>query len=167
MFVAVMVLLLGGAGAAAWGRGGVTESRGVTGEPTREFRAPPRKVRTVAPATRRSVDSLAASVRDSVAMLMGQPPAAQEPVHVQRSPNGSQEVNVPAPLQRRDPLARQIEQMLPTTPSDPETPPPPPPSASLNRAGAAAEVSAANALARIDSATRRDVRPTFNTSRRP
>lgn len=159
MLVAIVVLLLGGAGAAAWGRGGVTESRGVTDKPTREFRAPPRKAR-VAPASRRSVDSVAASVRDSVALLIGQPPISQQPVQVQRSPTGSQEVNVPAPLQRRDPLARQIEQMLPSAPPDPEAPPPPP-SASLNRAGAAAEMSAANALTRIDSATRKDVRPTF------
>jgi Tfp pilus assembly protein PilF len=166
LVVALVVLLVAGGAAAALGRGGVTESRGVTGEPTREFRAPLRKARVApAPATRRSVDSLAAAVGDSVALLIGQPPVQERPVQVHRSPTGSQEVNVPAPLQRSDPLARQIEQMLPRTPApEPETPPPPPPSASLNKAGLVAEITAANARARIDSATRKDVKPTFNAN---
>jgi hypothetical protein len=163
MLFAVVVLLFAGAGAAAWGRGaGVIESRGVTGEPTREFRPPPHKARVAPPRPRASVDSVAASVRDSVALMIGQPPARQQPIQVQRSSTGSQEVTVPAPLQRRDPLARQIEQMLPTTPPvDSEPPPPPPPSASLNSVGAVADASAARAAARIDSATRKDVRPSF------
>ena len=160
MIVALVLLITAGAAGAAMTRGGVTESRGVTDEPTREFRAPPRKKRVTLP-TRRSVDSLAASVRDSVALLIGQPPAA--PVRSSTGA-GSQEVNVPAPLQRSDPLARQIEQMLPNTrQSEPDAPLPP--AASLNRAGAAAEQSAANALARIDSATRKDVSPTFSAKK--
>jgi hypothetical protein len=111
---------------------------------------------------RPSVDSLAAAVRDSVALLIGQPPAA--PVRSSTG-SGSQEVNVPAPLQRSDPLARQIEQMLPSTrQAEPEAPLPPSPG--LNRAGAAAEQSAASAMARIDSATRKDVSPTF-TAKKP
>ncbi len=157
MLVVLAVLITAGAAAAAMGRGGVTESRGVADAPTREFRPAPRKPRA-ARVVRPSVDSLAASVRDSVALLMGQPPAPPPPP--QRGTSGSsQEVNVPAPLQRSDPLARQIEQMLPTRQAEPETPLPP--SASLNRAGAAAEMSAARAMARIDSVTRRDVSPTF------
>ena len=161
MLVALVLLISAGAAAATMTRGGVTESRGVADEPTREFRAPPRKKR-VAPVARPSVDSLAASVRDSVALLIGRPPAA--PVR-STTGSGSQEVNVPAPLQRSDPLARQIEQMLPSTrQAEPEAPLPP--SANLNRAGAAAEHSAANAMARIDSATRRDVSPSF-TAKRP
>ena len=160
MIVALVLLITAGAAGAAMTRGGVTESRGVTDEPTREFRAPPRKKRVTLP-TRRSVDSLAASVRDSVALLIGQPPAA--PVRSSTGA-GSQEVNVPAPLQRSDPLARQIEQMLPSN-RQPEPDAPLPPSASLNRAGAAAEQSAANALARIDSATRKDVSPTFSAKK--
>ena len=158
MLVALAVLITAGAAAAAINRGGVTESRGVADAPTREFRPAPRKPRP-AKTSRASVDSVAAVVRDSVALLIGTPPA---PVpQAQRGPGGSQEVNVPAPLQRSDPLARQIEQMLPTTrQADPETPLPP--AANLNRAGAAAEVSAASAMARIDSVTRRDVSPTFN-----
>ena len=156
MIVALVLLITAGAAAATMSRGGITESRGVADEPTREFRAPPRKKR-VAAAERRSVDSLAASVRDSVALLIGQPPAA--PIRSSTG-SGSQEVNVAAPLQRSDPLARQIQQMLPTT-REAEPDAPVPPSAGLNRAGAAAEQSAANAQARIDSATRKDVRPTF------
>jgi hypothetical protein len=154
--MALVVLLVAGGAAAALGRGGVTESRGVTGEPTREFRAPPRRPRaTAAPVVRPSVDSLAAAVRDSVAMLMGQPPADKGP------PTESPEVNVPAPLERRDPLARQIQQMLPTTrEAEPEAPLPP--AAGLNRAGYVAELTAASARARIDSATRKDVKPTFS-----
>jgi hypothetical protein len=156
MIVVLAVLITAGAAAAAIGRGGVIESRGVADAPTREFRPAPRKSRP-ARAVRRSVDSLAASVRDSVALLIGQPSA---PVPPQRGTSGSQEVNVPAPLQRSDPLARQIEQMLPTTrQAEPETPLPP--AANLNGAGAAAERSAASAMARIDSVTRRDVSPTF------
>ena len=160
MIVALVLLISAGAAAAAMTRGGVTESRGVTDEPTREFRAPPRKKR-VTPAARRSVDSLAASVRDSVALLIGRPPAA--PVRSSTG-SGSQEVNVPAPLQRSDPLARQIEQMLPSSrQAEPDAPLPP--TGSLNRAGAAAEQSAANALARIDSATRKNVSPTFSAKK--
>lgn len=155
MIVALVLLVSAGAAAAAVGRGGVTESRGVTGEPTREFRPPPRKARVARP-VQPSVDSLAASVGDSVAMMIGQPATPN------RASTGLQEVNVPAPLQRTDPLARQIQQMLPTTrQEEPEAPLPP--AAGLNRAGAAAEVSAANARARIDSATRKDVKPTFPT----
>ncbi len=161
MIVVLAVLITAGAAAAAINRGGVTESRGVADAPTREFRPAPRKQRP-ARVVRPSVDSLAAAVRDSVALLIGTPPAAPPPA--QRGPGGSQEVNVPAPLQRSDPLARQIEQMLPTTrQAEPDTPLPP--AASLNRAGAAAEVSAANAMARIDSATRRDVSPTFSAKK--
>src|SRR5687768_14236639 len=158
MIVVLAVLITAGVAAAAINRGGVTESRGVADAPTREFRPAPRKTRP-ARVTRPSVDSLAAAVRDSVALLIGTPPA---PVpQAQRGPGGSQEVNVPAPLQRSDPLARQIEQMLPTTrQAEPETPLPP--AASLNRAGAAADMSAASAMARIDSATRKDVNPTFS-----
>ena len=160
MIVALAVLITAGAAAAAINRGGVTESRGVADAPTREFRPAPRKQRPTR-VVRPSVDSLAAAVRDSVALLIGTPPAAPPPA--QRGPGGSQEVNVPAPLQRSDPLARQIEQMLPTRQAEPDTPLPP--AASLNRAGAAAEVSAAHAMARIDSATRRDVSPTFSAKR--
>jgi len=152
------VLITAGVAAAAINRGGVTESRGVTDAPTREFRPAPRKTRP-ARVARPSVDSLAASVGDSVALLIGTPPA---PVpQSQRGPGGSQEVNVPAPLHRSDPLARQIQQMLPA-PRQAEPEAPLPPAASLNRAGAAAEVSAATAMARIDSATRKDVSPTFS-----
>ncbi|HJU67567.1 MAG TPA: tetratricopeptide repeat protein [Gemmatimonadaceae bacterium] len=156
MLVALVLLISAGAAAATMSRGGVTESRGVADAPTREVRTPPRKKRaprTVEP----SVDSLAAAVRDSVALLIGQPPA---PPPRSSTGSGSQEINVPAPLQRSDPLARQIQQMLPSTrQAEPETPLPP--GASLNRAGAAAEQTAASAMARIDSATRRDVRPNF------
>jgi hypothetical protein len=157
--VVLAVLITAGAAAAAMGRGGITESRGVADAPTREFRPAPRKPRAPR-VVRPSVDSLAASVGDSVALLIGQPSAPP-----QRGSTGSQEVNVPAPLQRSDPLARQIEQMLPTRQAEPETPLPP--AASLNRAGAAAEMSAANAVARIDSATRKDVSPTFTAKSIP
>jgi hypothetical protein len=154
MIVVLAVLITAGAAAAAMGRGGVTESRGVADAPTREFRPAPRKPRP-ARVVQPSVDSLAAAVRDSVALLIGEPPVAP-----QRGTSGTQEVNVPAPLQRSDPLARQIEQMLPTTrQAEPESPLPP--AANLNRAGAAAEMSASTAMARIDSATRKDVSPTF------
>ena len=127
MIVALALLVSAGAAVAAMGRGGVTESRGVTDEPARQVRTPPRRAR-VAPAARRSVDSLAASVRDSVALLIGQPPV-QEPSH--QPARESQEVNVPARKQRRDPLAQQIEQMLPRTdPNAREAEPAPQPSGS-------------------------------------
>jgi tetratricopeptide (TPR) repeat protein len=116
MIVALAVLVSAGAAAAAMGRGGVTESRGVTAKPTREFRAPPRRAR-VAPVVSPSVDSVAASVRDSVALLIGQPPVQQQS---QQPPRESPEVNVPARVQRRDPLAQQIKQMLPDP--EPEAP---------------------------------------------
>jgi hypothetical protein len=158
MIVALAVLVSAGVAAAAMGRGGVIESRGVTGEPARDFRTP-RRAR-VAPVRERSVDSIAASVRDSVALMIGQPIVPQTPA------TGSQEVNVPARVQRGDPLAQQIKQMLPTAPPDstrpqPQTPPLPP--TNMNNVGTAAEVSAAQARARIDSATRKDVKPTFTT----
>jgi hypothetical protein len=159
MIVVLALLISAGAAAATMSRGGVTESRGVADAPSREFRAPPRKKR-VAPTVRPSVDSLAAAVRDSVALLMGQPPAAPSR---SSTGSGSQEINVPAPLQRSDPLARQIQQMLPTREAESETPLPP--AAGLNRAGAAAEQTAANAQARIDSATRKDVSPTFGAKK--
>jgi hypothetical protein len=161
MMVALAVLVSAGAAAAAIGRGGVTESRGVAGEPTREFRAPPRRPQVARVVPQSPVDSaLTASVRDSVALLLAQPPVQQQP---QRE---SPEVNVPARVQRRDPRAVQIEQMLPraepeTRQAEPE--PPAPPAFNLNNVGVAAEVSAANARARIDSATRKDVKPTFST----
>src|SRR5688572_23723424 len=154
--IALVLLLAAGGAAVGVRRGGVTESRGATAEPAPEVRTPPKKARRVAPAVRRNVDSLAASVRDSVALLIGQPSRDH------RAPTESPEVNVAAPLARTDPLARQIQQMLPTTrEADPETPLPP--AGSLNRAGAAAEASAAQARARIDSATRKTVKPTFSS----
>jgi hypothetical protein len=159
MMVALAVLVSAGVAAAAMGRGGVIESRGATGEPAREFRTSPRRAR-VAP-TQPSVDSIAASVGDSVALLMGQPPVQQ------RSPAESPEVNVPARVQRRDPLAQQIKQMLPTTPPhsrQAEPQPPDLPPMNMNNVDTAVAVDAAQARARIDSATRKDVNPTFNTN---
>jgi tetratricopeptide (TPR) repeat protein len=117
MMVALAVLLSAGAAAAAMSRGGVIESRGVTSKPAREFRAPPRRPR-VAPVAQPRVDSaLAASVRDSVALLIGAPPVQQQP------PRESPEVNVPARVRRRDPRDQQIQQMLPDTrQAEPEPP---------------------------------------------
>jgi hypothetical protein len=159
MIVALAVLVSAGAAAAAMGRGGVIESRGVTGEPAREFRTPTRRARA-APVARPSVDSIAASVRDSVALMIGPPPVQQRP------PTESPEVNVPARVQRRNALDQQIKQMLPTTPprsrqAEPDSAALPP--MNMNNVGTAVEVSAAQARARIDSATRKDVNPTFNT----
>ena len=112
MVIALVVVLSVGAAAAAMGRGGVTESRGVTGEPSREFRAPPRKSR-VAPAPKPRADSaLAASVRDSVALLLASPPAVNE------SSTPSTEVNVPGRRRRGDALDQQIRKMLPDGPAD-------------------------------------------------
>lgn len=161
MIVALAVLVSAGAAAAAMGRGGVIESRGVTGEPAREFRTPARRTRAAVPQP--SVDSIAASVRDSVALLIRQPPLQQVQ---QRPPTESQEVNVPARVQRRNAVDQQIKQMLPTRPPDsrqaePDSAALPP--MNMNNVGTAAEVSAAQARARIDSATRKDVNPTFNT----
>jgi hypothetical protein len=119
MVIALVVVLSVGAAAAAMGRGGVTESRGVTGEPSREFRAPPRKSR-VAPAPKPRADSaLAASVRDSVALLLASPPAVNEsspPVNESSTP--STEVNVPGRRRRGDALDQQIRKMLPDGPAD-------------------------------------------------
>jgi hypothetical protein len=108
------------------------------------------------------VDSIAASVRDSVALLIGQPPVQYQ----QQPPTESPEVNVPARVQRRDPLAQQIKQMLPTAPPEsrqaaPDPPPLPP--MNMNNVGPAVDASAAQATARIDSATRKNVQPTFTT----
>jgi tetratricopeptide (TPR) repeat protein len=98
LMVVLAVLISAGVAAAAMGRGGVTESRGVTSEPTREFRAPKRRPQA-ARVDRPQVDSaLTASVRDSVAMLLGQPPG---PPPVQPAPAESPEVNVPARVDRR------------------------------------------------------------------
>jgi Tfp pilus assembly protein PilF len=130
--IALVLLIAAGGAVVGLRRGGVTESRGATAEPVREFRAPPRKARRVASPVQRNVDSLAASVRDSVALLIGQPGGDRH------SPTESPEVNVAAPLARTDPLARQIQQMLPTTrEAEPDAP---------------------------DPATRKDVKPTFNSS---
>ena len=158
MIVALAVLVSAGAAAAAMGRGGVIESRGVTGEPAREFRTPARRTRAAVPQP--SVDSIAASVRDSVALMIGPPPVQQRPQ------TESPEVNVPARVQRRNALDQQIKQMLPTTPprsrqAEPDSAALPP--MNMNNVGTAIEVSAAQARARIDSATRKDVNPTFNT----
>lgn len=84
-------------------RGGVTESRGVTAAPTREVKRPVRPKSVSREAKRRADSALAASVRDSVALLIGRPPASRE---------SSQEVNVPS-RRSRDPLDQQIKQMLP------------------------------------------------------
>jgi hypothetical protein len=108
IMVALALVVSVGVGAAAMSRGGVTESRGVTAKPARVFKAPPRRPRAT-PVTRPKLDSIAASVRDSVALLLiGEPPTqSQEP------PTRSPEVNVPARGGRGDPLAHQIKQMLP------------------------------------------------------
>ena len=153
--VALAVLVSAGVAAAAMGRGGVTESRGVTSKPAREFRAPPRRAR-VAPAARPSVDSLAKSVGDSVALLIGPSPVPQRPA------SQSPEVNVPARGKRLDPRDQQIKQMLPDGATRNVEPEPPPPPMNLNTVGNTADVSAAAARARIDSATRKDVKPTFS-----
>ena len=109
--MALAVVVVVGVAAAAMGRGGVIESRGVTGAPARVFKTPPRRVRT-APAPRPKMDSIAASVRDSVALLLvGEPPA--QPQQPQTPPTRSPEVNFPARGGRGDPLAQQIKQMLP------------------------------------------------------
>ena len=159
--MALAVVVSAGVAAAAMSRGGVIESRGVTGEPAREFsnrrlvpREPPR---CRAP----GLDSIAASVRDSVALLLvGEPPPPP-----QHPPSRSPEVNVPARGGRGDPLAHQIKQMLPDSNTRQAEPEPLPP-LNMNKVGAAAEASAAYARASIDSATRKDVKPAFN-SRRP
>jgi len=155
--VALAVLISAGAGAAAMSRGGVTESRGVTSAPTREFRTPRRRPQPVRVAQPRT-DSVAASVGDSVALLLGQPPVQQHP------PRESPEVNVPARGRRGDPLDQQIKQMLPDPQSgarQAEPEPPSLPAMNLNTIGNAAEATIAYARARIDSATRKDVKPTF------
>ena len=169
MMVAVAVLVSAGAAAAAMGRGGVTESRGVTGEPAREFRAPPRKVARVVQSPADS--ALTASVRDSVALLLGQPTVQQRQPPVQQPPpRESPEVNVPARNRRRDPRAVQIEQMLPGPESETrqaEPAPPTLPAVNLDSVGAAADVGAADARARMDSATRNAVKPTFDAKTTP
>lgn len=159
MLVALAVLISAGAAAAAMGRGGVTESRGVTGEPTREFRAPRRKPQVDRVAQPRVDSALTASVRDSVALLLGRPP-------VQEPPAESPEVNVPARVDRRGRPVQQREQgpsgsALDTRQAEPQ--PPSLPAVNFNQVGDAAEVSAANARARIDSVTRREAKTTFST----
>jgi tetratricopeptide (TPR) repeat protein len=114
MVLALVAVLSVGAVAAAMGRGFVTESRGVTGEPSREFPARPRKPRAAAPATSRADSALAKSVRDSVALLLAPPPTPSADPWPAQSP----EVNVPARGRRGDPLAQQIKKMLPDGPTD-------------------------------------------------
>jgi hypothetical protein len=116
MVLALVVILSVGAAAATMRSGGVTESRGVTAKPAREFRAPPRKPRVATVAEPRVDSALAASVRDSVALLIRQPAAVPEPPS--GPPMESPEVNVPARVRRGDPLAQQIKQMLPDGPPD-------------------------------------------------
>ena len=146
MLIALGVLVFAGAAAAAMNRGGVIESRG-TAEPTREFvprqRRAPRPKRVVEP----SVDSIAKAVRDSVALLLGQPvplpPKEPRPF-------------VPPPQGGRDPSpgTRQAEPDDPALPAvDMRT---------VNRdLSRASEMTAANARMTIDSATRKEVKPTF------
>jgi tetratricopeptide (TPR) repeat protein len=110
MVLALVAALSVGAVAAAMGRGGVTESRGVTGEPSREFRAPPRKPRVAPKAKSRADSALAASVRDSVALLLRSP---SPPPAVGQPQTESPEVNVPARRRRGDALEQQIRKMLP------------------------------------------------------
>ena len=148
MMIVLAVLVTAGAAAAAMGRGGVIESRGTAGEPSREFvprpRRAPRPARVVDP----SVDSIAASVGDSVALLLGQPP-----------------VHAPPQEEPLDPAAHAGRWTTPGTrqagPNDSELP-----EADMRAVrrdiGTAAEAGAANARARIDSATRKEVRPTFS-----
>jgi hypothetical protein len=146
VLIALAVLVFAGAAAAAMNRGGVIESRG-TAEPTREFvprpRRAPRPKRVVDP----SVDSIAASVRDSVALLLGQPvplpPKEPRPF-------------VPPPQSGREPSSgtRQAD------PNDPGLPPVD--TRAVNRdLNRAAEVTAANARTTIDSATRSGAEPRF------
>lgn len=146
MLIALGVLLFAGAAAAAMNRGGVIESRG-TAEPTREFvPRPPRAARPKRVAEP-SVDSIAASVRDSVALLLGQPA---------RLPPKEPRPFVPPPQGARDPSrgTRQADPDDATLPGvDMRT---------MNRdLGRTAEMTAANARVTIDSATRGDVKPTF------
>jgi hypothetical protein len=155
MLIALGVLVFAGAAAAAMNRGGVIESRG-TAEPTREFvprpRRTPRPKRVVEP----SVDSIAAAVRDSVALLLGQP--------LPQTPKEPRPF-VPPPQGRRDPSSG-------TRQADPYDAALPPIDSRTSRdLGRAAEFTAANARTTIDSATRKDVKPTFDpkisSSRRP
>lgn len=139
MLIALGVLLFAGAAAAAMNRGGVIESRG-TAEPTREFVPRPRRASRPKRVVEPSVDSIAASVRDSVALLLGQPAPLppKEPRPFVPPPQGGRQ-------------AEPDDQTLP--PVDMR---------SMNRdLGRAAEVTAANARMTIDSATRKEVRPTF------
>jgi tetratricopeptide (TPR) repeat protein len=171
MMVALAVLVSAGAAAAAMGRGGVTESRGVTGEPAREFRARPRRAQVARVVQSPADSALTASVRDSVALLLAQPPLQQRRPPVQQPPpRRSPEVNVPARNRRRDPLAQQIEQMLPgPEPAARQAEPVPPtlPAVNLDSVGVAAAVGATDARARMDSATRKDVKPTFDAKTTP
>jgi hypothetical protein len=115
--------------------------------------------------------ALTASVRDSVALLLGQPPLQQrQPPVQQRPPRESPEVNVPARGRRRDPLTQQINQMLPGPESETrqaEPAPPTLPAVNLDSVGVAADIGAADARARMDSATLKDVKPTFDRKTSP
>ena len=146
VLIVLGVLLFAGAAAAAMNRGGVIESRG-TAEPTREFVPRPKRAQRPKRVVEPSVDSIAASVRDSVALLLGRPAPlpAKEPRPF-----------VPPPQGGRDPSpgTRQAE------PDDAALPPVD--MRSVNRGlNRAAEVTAVNARTTIDSATRKGGEPTF------
>ncbi|MGQ0713391.1 MAG: tetratricopeptide repeat protein [Gemmatimonadaceae bacterium] len=146
VLIAVAVLITAGAAAAAMGRGGVIESRGATGEPTREFVPPRRRAPRAARVTEPSVDSIAAAVRDSVALLIGQPPVTQPASEPSQTPaQGGRDVTPYAPNEPDDPSLPPVDMRMVT-----------------RDVGTAAEMGAAHARARIDSATRKDVRPTFS-----
>jgi hypothetical protein len=145
--IALAVLVFAGAAAAAMNRGGVIESRG-TAEPTREFVPRPKRTQSAKRVVEPSVDSIAAAVRDSVALLLGQPAP---------SPAKEPRPFVPPPPGRRSssPQTRQAD--------PPDGALPPVDMGTVNRdLNQAAELTAVNARSTIDSATRRGVEPTFN-----
>lgn len=144
----MMLLATTGVAAATIGRGGVIESRGVTGEPPREVAAPERPaVSLPAPAVnRRALDSIAAIVRDSVAMLIGKANDSAAAARDRAPETGAPDTRQ-APPDAALPSVdlRQLRVDVP----------------------ASNDASAASVKARIDSTTRRTVEPSFQSKVAP
>jgi hypothetical protein len=151
VLLGLALLASAGVGYAMMGNGGVIESRGVAGEPSREAVRPVKRIRPVrTPIIEPSVDSIAAVVRDSVALLIGTPP-------VDSSPETTTSPAVPSERRGEDrgaPFGRAT-----APPNDASLP-----SVDLRRVGVDVPNSdAARTRTPLDSATRQRAAPTFDS----
>lgn len=148
LVVAMMLLATTGVAAATIGRGGVIESRGVAGESPRDVVVPERPpVSLPAPVVdRRALDSIAAMVRDSVAMLIGK---ANDSAAAARHRLG--DASTPDPRQAPPDAALPVMDLRALRVDVP----------------ANHDADAARVKARLDSTTRRTVEPSFQSKAAP